>query len=115
MNILVIVIFVLLIGYVFSQRRQIAFLKQINHNQETLHILTEHRYTLLKHRSTMLELALNVAGYDVERFNKGDYTKIEPSPAKCQQIWEEFQRLQSIDRSEEIKFEVEMELDEGKS
>lgn len=114
MNILVIVIFVLLIGYVFSQRRQIAFLKQINHNQETLHILTEHRYTLLKHRSTMLELLLSMVGYDVERFSKGDYTKIEPSPDQLEQIWEEFQRQQSLVRSEEIKFETEMELHESK-
>lgn len=115
MNILVIVIFVLLIGYVFSQHRQIAFLKQINHNQETLRILTEHRYTLLKHRSTLLESALNVSGYDIERFSKDDYTKIEPSPDQLEQIWEEFQRQQSLVRSEEIKFEAEMELHESKS
>lgn len=43
MNILVIVIFVVLIGYVFSQRRTDKFLKQNNHNQETRHILTKHR------------------------------------------------------------------------
>lgn len=43
MKTLIIVIFTLLIGYAFIQRRQMEFLKQNNHNQETRHILTKHR------------------------------------------------------------------------
>lgn len=115
MNIIVIVIFVLLIGYVFIQRAQIAFLKRMYKYQGKLYILTNHNYISWKNRSAMLELLLSLAGHDIERAEKGDFAQIEPSPAKRKEIWEEFQRLQSMDRSEEIRFKTEMELHESKS
>ena len=110
MNILIGIIFSLLVGYLFEQRRHIKFLKQINYNQETHDMMTAHRLEITKHRAKMMELSLNTLGYNVERFEVGDFTKHEISQKQLQDIWAEYQRLQQKSRSAHIQFETELEL-----
>ncbi|WP_278364385.1 hypothetical protein [Leuconostoc lactis] len=110
MKIAIMVIFLGLIGYIFEQRRHIKFLKQVNYNQETCHIMTDHEIFLLKHQIGTYVYSLETLGYSQYKINKGDYTRHEPSPEHLQKILEEFQRKQSIYRSKNIKFETELEL-----
>ena len=110
MKIAIMVIFLGLIGYIFEQRRHIKFLKQVNYNQETRHIMTDHEIFLLKHQIGTYVYSLETLGYSQYKINKGDYTRHEPSPEHLQKNLEEFQRKQSIYRSKNIKFETELEL-----
>lgn len=110
MNYLIGIIFLALIGYIFEQRRHIKFLKQVNFNQETRHIMTDHEIFLLKHQIGTYVYSLETLGYSQDKMNKRDYTRHEPSPEHLQKNLEEFQRKQSIYRSKNIKFETELEL-----
>jgi len=110
MNYLIGIIFIALIGYIFKQRRHIKFLEQVNHNQETHDVMTAHQLELTRHKAKMLELTLNMFGYNVERFEASDFTKSEPSQEQLQEIWAEYLQLQQKSRSAQIKFETELEL-----
>ena len=107
---LVVIIFIAMLGYIFEQRRHIKFLKQVNFNQETHDIMTAHQLELTKQKTEMLELTLNTFGYNVERFEASDFTKRDPSEEQLQEIWEQYQQLQRKSRSDNIKFETELEL-----
>lgn len=110
MNILIGIIFLLLVGYLFEQRRHIKFLKQVNFNQETRHIMEKHEIFLLKHQIGTYVYSLETLGYSQDKISKGDYTRHEPSSEQLQKILEEFQCNQSIYRSQNIQFETELEL-----
>jgi len=75
MNYLIGIIFLALIGYIFEQRRHIKFLKQVNYNQETRHIMTDHEIFLLKHQIGTYVYSLETLGYSQDKINKGDYTR----------------------------------------
>lgn len=107
---IVALVFIALIDYLFEQRRHIKFLKQVNYNQETHDIMTAHQLELTKQKVKMLELTLSMFGYNVERFEASDFTKHEPSEEQLQEIWEEYQQLQRKSRSDNIKFETQLEL-----
>ncbi|WP_273706993.1 hypothetical protein [Leuconostoc mesenteroides] len=110
MNYIVGFIFIVLIGYIFEQRRHIRFLEKVNYNQETRHIMADHEIFLLKHQIGTYVFSLETLGYSHDNINKGDYTKHEPSPEKLQALQAEFQRQESIYRSKNIEFETELEL-----
>jgi len=110
MNYIVGFIFIAMIGYLFEQRRHIKFLEQVNHNQETHDVMTAHQLELTRHKAKMLELTLNMFGYNVERFEASDFTKREPSQEQLQEIWAEYQQLERKSRSAQVKFEAELEL-----
>ncbi|WP_349533799.1 hypothetical protein [Leuconostoc citreum] len=107
---LVVIIFIAMLGYLFEQRRHIKFLKQANYNQETRHIMTDHKVFLLKHQIGTYVYSLETLGYSQDKMNKGDYTRHEPSPEKLQALYAEFQKKESIYRSKNIQFETELEL-----
>ncbi|WP_349551201.1 hypothetical protein [Leuconostoc pseudomesenteroides] len=107
---LVVIIFIAMLGYLFEQRRHIKFLKQVNFNQETRHIMTDHEIFLLKHQIGTYVYSLETLGYSQDKMNRGDYTRHEPSQEKLQALQEELQRNQSIYRSKNIQFETELEL-----
>ena len=75
MNNLIGIIFLALIGYIFEQRRHIKFLKQVNYNHETRHIMTDHEIFLLKHQIGTYVYSLETLGYSQDKINKGDYTR----------------------------------------
>lgn len=110
MKIIIVIIFLALIGYIFEQRRHIKFLKQVNYNQETRDIMTDHEIFLLKHQIGTYVYSLETLGYSQDNMNKGDYTRHEPSPEREQALYEDFQRSESIYRSKIIQFETELEL-----
>ena len=110
MNYIVGFIFIVLIGYIFEQRRHIRFLEKVNFNQETRHIMEKHEVYLLKHQIDTYVFSLETLGYSQDKINRGDYTRHEPIPEKLQAIQAEFQRNQSIYRSKNIQFETELEL-----
>lgn len=110
MNYIVGFIFIVLIGYIFEQRRHIRFLEKVNYNQETRHIMADHEIFLLKHQIDTYKFALETLGYSQDNINKDDYTKHEPSPEKLQALQEEFQKEERIYRSRNIQFETELEL-----
>lgn len=110
MNYIVGFIFIVLIGYIFEQRRHIRFLEKVNYNQETRHIMADHEIFLLKHQIDTYKFALETLGYSQDNINKDDHTKHEPSPEKLQALQAEFQRQESIYRSKNIEFETELEL-----
>lgn len=107
---LVVIIFIAMLGYLFEQRRHIKFLKQANYNQETRHIMTDHKVFLLKHQIGTYVYSLETLGYSQDKMNKGDYTRHEPSPEKLQALYAEFQKKENIYRSKNIQFETELEL-----
>ena len=110
MKIVIMIVFLGLIGYLLEQHRHIKFLEKVNFNQETRHIMTDHEIFLLKHQIGTYVYSLETLGYSQDKMNKGDYTRHEPSPERLQKIFEEFQRNQSIYRSKNIQFEMELEL-----
>lgn len=110
MKIAIMVVFLGLIGYLLEQRRHIKFLENVNYNQETHDIMTAHQLELTKQKVKMLELTLSMFGYNIERFEASDFTKHEPSEEQLQEIWEEYQQLQRKSRSDNIKFETQLEL-----
>jgi len=112
MSILIGIIFIALIGYIFDQRRHIKFLKLVNYNQETRHIMTKHQRYLLEHQIETYKFSLDMLGYDRDEISKGNYTKHEPNPEKLQALYAEFERNESIYRSKNIQFETELELRE---
>ena len=112
MSILIGIIFIALIGYIFEQRRHIKFLKLVNYNQETRHIMTKHQRYLLDHQIETYKFLLDTLGYDRDAISEGNYTKHEPNPEKLQAIQAEFQQKERIYRSKNIQFETELEVRE---
>lgn len=110
MNYIVGFIFIVLIGYIFEQRRHIKFLEKVNFNQETRHIMTDHEIFLLKHQIGTYVFSLETLGYSQDKISKGDYTRHEPNPEKLKAIQAEFQRKESIYRSKNIQYETALEL-----
>lgn len=107
---IVALVFIALIGYLFEQRRHIKFLKQANYNQETRHIMMKQHRCLLEQQLETCQYALDILGYDRNEIIKGHYTRHEPSPEKQRAMYAEFKKKESICRSKNMQFDIELEL-----
>lgn len=110
MKIIIVTIFLALIGYIIEQHRHAKYLVERNLKQSNLKVIQDYQYEMLKHKTNMLELMLNALGYDFERFKQNDFVKIQPTTEQLQEIMAAYQQEASKSRSEQIKFEVDMEL-----
>lgn len=104
------IIFLALIGYIIEQHRHAKYLVERNFKQSNLKVIQDYQYETLKHKTNMLELTLNALGYDLERFKQNDFVITQPTTEQLQEIMAAYQQEASKSRSEQIKFEVDMEL-----
>lgn len=113
MKILSLIIMLVLVGYIFLQRRQIQRVREAGRFNsfyaKQLRALADHE-KIVKQRA---DLCLRSVGYDLDKVASGDLTLKKPTQQEMDDIMEEHYALQSKSKEIDARLAVEMEEYDG--
>lgn len=113
MKTIVLVIMLVLVGYIFLQRRQIQRVREAGRFNsfyaKQLRALADHE-KIAKQRA---DLCLRSVGYDLDKVASGDLTFKKPTQQEMDDIMQEHYALQSKSKQIDARLAVEMEEYDG--